>query len=305
MQQLIIVDMAYNWNDSWVEKANQAEQEGVGRGKRWLIAIVLSCFIVFAVALAGLIYLFVDFTGCPSNNAFIGATLVLCVLITGAQLSGEDGSLLSSACVSAWAVYLLYSAVTKNPDSACNPMLGAPTIANIVLGLVVSCISLAYTGWSYTAEDKLTVRREASDGTGGPDAPAVASFSYQKDPEDGTKKVTGVVTGTGDDPANSGAASTSLGDGDDGGNGDDGENPDNDAAHLSNSWRLNIVLSAISCWSAVILTQWGSIASKGTVSNPSVGGVAMWMVIASQWVVLTLYLWTLVAPRLFPNRDFS
>jgi hypothetical protein len=71
------------------------------------------------------------------------------------------------------------------------------------------------------------------------------------------------------------------------------------------TWRLNLVLAFICCFYAMTLTGWGSIESGGTPANPSVGNVSMWMIIASQWVVLALYLWTLVAPRLFPDRDFS
>ena len=71
------------------------------------------------------------------------------------------------------------------------------------------------------------------------------------------------------------------------------------------TWKLNFVLAVISCFYAMALTGWGSIESGGTPANPDVGNVSMWMIIASQWVVLVLYLWTLVAPRLFPDRDFS
>jgi hypothetical protein len=71
------------------------------------------------------------------------------------------------------------------------------------------------------------------------------------------------------------------------------------------TWKLDIVLAFISCFYAMTLTGWGSIESGGTPANPDVANVSMWMIIASQWIVLTMYLWTLVAPRLFPGRDFS
>lgn len=71
------------------------------------------------------------------------------------------------------------------------------------------------------------------------------------------------------------------------------------------TWKLNLVLAVISCFYAMALTGWGSIQSGGTPANPDVGNVSMWMIIASQWLVLAMYLWTLVAPRLFPGRDFS
>lgn len=75
--------------------------------------------------------------------------------------------------------------------------------------------------------------------------------------------------------------------------------------NFSNSWKLNFVLAIVSCWFAMSLTGWGSIQSGGNVADPLVGRTSMWMIIGTQWVALGLYLWTLVAPRLFPDRDFS
>ena len=31
----------------------------------------------------------------------------------------------------------------------------------------------------------------------------------------------------------------------------------------------------------------------------------MWMKVASQWAIVALYVWSLVAPLLFPDRDFD
>jgi hypothetical protein len=317
VQQLMIVDMSHNWNEAWVERSNRAELEEAGSGRKWLAAILASCFVMYALAVAGLVYLFVDFTGCPTNNAFISVTLVGCVAITAVQLTGEEGSLLSSATVCLYATYLLYSAATKNPDPTCNPALGLPTVANIVLGLLVCALSLGYTGWSYTAEDKLSSKAsEEDEGT----RPAAAA-PYQPPAPDGNggerKKVAGVVVGPAD------GKDEELGDGKGGGN-----NPDEEAGAppagdgdrpgtFSNSWRLNGVLATVCCWTAVVLTEWGAVSTSnrgagnanttesGLVANPGAGLVAMWMVIASQWIVMLLYLWTLAAPRLFPGRDFS
>jgi serine incorporator 1/3 len=311
VQQLMVVDMSHNWNNSWVEKSNQAEEQESGSGKKWLVAILLSCLTMFAVTIAALVYLFVEFTGCPTNNAFIAVTLVGIVAVTVAQLTGEEGSLLSSAVVSLWATYLAYSAVTKNPDPTCNPSLGLPTIANIVLGLFVCALGLGYTGWSYTAEDKLSSTSKSTEATATTTTTDAASASatttpYQSAPEDsqgGGKKVTGVVVSSNADDEETGRIGNCGAAHED----DDDENHplNSDPGTLSNSWRLNAILAFICCWTAVVLTEWGSVKGSGDVANPQTGNVAMWMVVASQWVVLVLYVWTLVAPRLFPNRDFS
>lgn len=75
-------------------------------------------------------------------------------------------------------------------------------------------------------------------------------------------------------------------------------------------WKLNVVLALISCWVAMVLTGWGTIEDydfdeSTKAANPQVGRVNMALIGVSQWVAIGLYIWTLVAPRLFPNRDFS
>jgi len=291
MQQFVIIDLAFNWNESWVAKADQCEQEEAGSGKKWLAAILVSCFILFGGAIIGLVFLFLYFTGCTTNNVFISLTLVFCIVLTLAQLSGEEGSLLSSACVCAWAVFLLHSAVSKNPDATCNPMLGEINATSIALGLGVTLLSMAWTGWSYTAEEKVAFAQRKSD----EDVPAL---SEQKEEKSHERKVGGHVTGTGvgTDEATEGDYVQAS---------SDDEAAHNDPKLLSNSWQLNLLLIFVTCWSAMVLTQWGQVTSDGTLANPSAGHVGMWMVIASQWIALTLYTWTLIASRLFPGRDFS
>ena len=72
-------------------------------------------------------------------------------------------------------------------------------------------------------------------------------------------------------------------------------------------WKLNVVLALISCWVAMTLTGWGTIEDydDSRIANPQVGRVNMAMIGVSQWMAILLYIWTLVAPRLFPDRDFS
>jgi hypothetical protein len=282
-EQFVIVDMAYNWNDSWVTKSNEAEAEEPGSGQKWLVAILMACGVFYIFAIGIVIYMFIEFTGCASNETFIALTILFCVCIHAAQLSGEEGSLLSSSLFSAWACFLCYTAVSRNPNEECNPRLGEVEVPTIVLGLMVTFVSLGWAGWAYTAEDMLTVK------PGGEETPQEPTTAEQGEPGE-RQKISGVVMG--DYYGTSGSGEEEMPGG-------------NDPAKFSNSWRLNIVLAAVACWKSMILTQWGEIAGDGTVANSSAGRISMWMVIASQWLSLSLYLWTLVAPRLFPDRDFN
>jgi len=83
------------------------------------------------------------------------------------------------------------------------------------------------------------------------------------------------------------------------------ENTERIPSETSNIWKMNIVLFFITCWFSMALTGWGSIQGGGNLANPDVHNVSMWMIIVSQWIMFSMYLWTLLAPTLLPNRDFS
>jgi hypothetical protein len=87
-------------------------------------------------------------------------------------------------------------------------------------------------------------------------------------------------------------------------NGPNNDGQENIPQSFASSWKINVILVFICCWFAMSLTSWGSVASAGTMANPSAGDVGMWMIMCSQWLMNLLYLWTLVAPKIFPNRDF-
>ena len=122
-----------------------------------------------------------------------------------------------------------------------------------------------------------------------------AKSSKKKDEE---RNVTGVVTGTTSYGTNESATDDDAAARESAADGESNKG-------FSNSWKLNMVLVLISCWFAMALTSWGSIETGGDRANPEVGEASMWMLIASQWLFMIMYLWTLVAPRLFPDRDFS
>ena len=161
LQQIILIDLAYNWNDYWVVQSNIAERnDGPGAGNKYLAALLTASVIIYTVVVIaiGVLYHIFGGDGCQTSYGFLSITLIGIVLITGIQLSGEEGSLLTSGIVSGYAVYLAFTALTKNPDSECNPMLGGDDTVGIVIGLGFIVISTAWVGYSLTAEERLTAQ---------------------------------------------------------------------------------------------------------------------------------------------------
>ena len=155
IQQLILLDISYNVNDSMVQKANDADAIDPGTGKKWLIGIVVMCGILYLGSIVAIGFLYGIYSGCSSNESLISITLILLILVTAVQMSGEEASLLTSASLSAYGVYLCFLSVSKNPNEACNPYVTEKDTLGIVLGILVIMFSLAWTGWSNTADKRL------------------------------------------------------------------------------------------------------------------------------------------------------
>ncbi|KAL3800733.1 LOW QUALITY PROTEIN: hypothetical protein ACHAWO_013275 [Cyclotella atomus] len=266
IQQVILIDLAYNWNDSWVGKADACDRLEWGEWRK--VAESNNCSLCYFLPLVVRGHRFaLSHLWRASNNTIISMTFIGIIGVTILQLSGTEGGLLTSSIISLYVVYLGYSSVSMNPLGACNPQLARGNDTwDMILGLVLTSISLAWTGWSWTAEERVT--------TSGHD-PLLDLDDPFLDYHD--------------------------------------ENELPDEYHHSEIWKLNTILTLISCWIAMSLTGWGSIAdtieeegvSTHTAANPEIGKLNMVMIALSQWMALLLYAWTLLAPRLFLDRDFS
>jgi len=286
-QQVILIDVAYNWNDDWVEKSNQCDRVSYGSGQKWLRAILASCVGLYAATIVGISLLYHYFGECAGNNWVITLSLLGIFTLTAVQLSGNEGSLLTSAVISCYVTYLAFSIVSKNPREHCNPRLGHNDVWGIAIGLTLTAISLAWTGWSYTAEQRLdteAVQAPRAVHQTRPQSNAIDLDVPFLDPED--QPATGLVMETDTLASNSnGLGGTAL-------------------------WKLNVIMALICCYVAMTLTGWGTLESELSdethhAANPQIGRFNMAMIGISQWVAILAYIWTLVAPRLFPDRDFS
>ena len=53
----------------------------------------------------------------------------------------------------------------------------------------------------------------------------------------------------------------------------------------------------------ILITNWNSASIHTGEIEPS--GFGFWVRIVMSWVTFLLYFWTLIAPRVCPDRDFS
>lgn len=69
--------------------------------------------------------------------------------------------------------------------------------------------------------------------------------------------------------------------------------------------QVSVVFLLVSGYYAMVLTNWATIQAGAGIENPRTGRAAMWIQAAGQWISILMYLWSLVAPKILTNRDFS
>lgn len=66
---------------------------------------------------------------------------------------------------------------------------------------------------------------------------------------------------------------------------------------------FHLIFALASMYIAMLLTGWGSVAQEK--DRIDVGWSSVWVKIGAQWCTGIMYLWTLVAPVLMPDRFAS
>lgn len=67
------------------------------------------------------------------------------------------------------------------------------------------------------------------------------------------------------------------------------------------------VMMAVSCmYFGTLLTDWGTASpDHGDIRQYDVSWASAWVKVGTQWSIVVMYVWTLIAPALFPDRDFG
>lgn len=296
IQQAILIDMAYTWNEKWTA---YAVEEGEEKGKKWLIGLVLISSILFAGSLTVIGLLYWQFDGCSDNAAIISLTLIFSMIVTVIQLFlTDEGSILTSAMITAYAVYVCYSAVTLNPVTSCNPTLdsGYQTLSTVI-GLTLTLISLIWTTHSTVMMVPGSTDSTTGEALNFTNLTETGEQNRARKAQEKADEERAAETGT--EPGNALA-----------GGGSNGTSAEGRAARYERDGvsalfiQVSFVFVLISGYYCMILTNWATLQNKEKMADPRTGKAAMWIQVSGQWIAFVLYLWSLMAPKLFPNREF-
>ncbi|KAM5220567.1 serine incorporator 3 [Hipposideros larvatus] len=300
IQLVLLVDLAHSCNESWVNRM----EEGNPRCWYAVLLSVTSTLYTLSIIFVGLLYTYYTRPdGCTENKAFISINLILCFLVSIISIHPKiqehqpRSGLLQSSVITLYTIYLTWSAMSNEPDHSCNPRLWsiitditAPTMApanstapaptsappsqgghfldtESFIGLLVFVLCLLYS--SFRTSSNSQVRKLTLSGS--------ESVILR-------------------DTAPNGA-----------GDEEDGQPRrvlDNEKEGVQyNYFFFHFLLCLASLYIMMTVTSWYS--PDAEFQNVTSKWSAVWVKIISSWVCLFLYFWTLVAPLVLTNRDFS
>lgn len=304
IQLVLLVDFAHSWNESWLDKME------AGNSRRWyaaFLAVMILCYILSIIAIVLMFIFYTKPDGCSLNKFFISFNMLLCIVASivsvlyKVQEVRPYSGLLQSSFLTLYTMFLTWSAISNEPDKACNrsllsifqqiaaptpaplmmenqifvvingteePMLTSPSLqwwdTQSIVGLAIFVLCILYSSIrssSTSQVNKLTMSSKVILAEGG-NSPNLSEGST------GPRQV---------------------------------EDNERDMVQYSYSC-FHFMLFLASLYIMMTLTNWYSPDTDYTLTSK---WPAVWLKIASSWLCLALYIWTLVAPLILTNRDFS
>eukprot|EP00891_Asterochloris_glomerata_P004622 jgi/Astpho2/4622/e_gw1.00067.172.1_t len=237
-QIIILLDLIYTSNEWLLRK------------ERLAFVLVIGSFIFYSGSVALIVacyHFYAQLATCGLNIFFITFTLVLTIVFTLVSVSPwrvENAGLLTSGAVFAYTAWILWSALTSEPDTyhcvfANDTVAGNAATIAFLIAIAAVCISTVNSGVeskSFEVESQL---------------PEDDMLTYRPD-------------------------------------------------------FFHTVFALASAYLCMLYLNWNLNELPGQQPDQRfTGWISVWVKIASQWVCVLLYFWTLLAPRILRNRDFT
>ncbi|XP_054804504.1 uncharacterized protein LOC129307673 [Prosopis cineraria] len=239
--------------------------------RKWYVALLvvsIGCYIA-AYTLSGILFIWFDPSGhdCGLNIFFLVMTMIIAFAIGIISLHPQvNGSLLPASVISLYCAYVCYTGLSSEPhDYACNGLGNSKAVT----------ISTLVLGLLTTVLSVLYSALRAGSST--------SFLSPPSSPKSGGKKPL--------------LEAEELEEG-------KGKKEGKEAQPVSYSYSFfHLIFALASMYSAMLLSGWTSSSDSSGLID--VGWTSVWVRICTEWATAALYVWTIVAPLVLPDREFS
>ncbi|KAG1672210.1 hypothetical protein FOA52_002911 [Chlamydomonas sp. UWO 241] len=289
IQMVILLDFVQTWNDSWVSAGEE--------DTTWLYALLGLTVAAYTgvLTMAGLMFHWFAPPGieggCALNVTFVtlGLLLVVSFALVSLHPVSSQGSIFPAAMVGVYTMYLCFSAMESEPkEYACNGLgqqITAASGTTLALGMVATLASVVYAAFRAGSNTHLFTLEGSLDG-GSDGAPERESLL-----ESGA----GAAGLDGLPPPGEGGMTRS---------GRRGPSAMDEFTPVSYNYAFfHMIFALASMYMAMLMTGWGAV--EQDKERIDVGWASVWVKISAQWLTGLLYVWTLMAPALFPDREFA
>ncbi len=306
---ILLVDLAHSWAEYCLQQIEEYDS------RAWRGILIGSTLGMYALSFAMTIIQYVFFAkgGCSMNQAAITINLILLFIVSGVSVHpaiqdyNPKAGLAQSAMVAIYCTYLTMSAVSMAPDDKhCNPLVRAHATrkTSIVIGAIVTMLTLAYTttraatqGVALGGGNRGQIRLSDDEHgliTTQPDSRReMRAAALRQAVAEGSLPAEALLEDDSDAESDAGGSS--------------GKDDERGATQYNYSL-FHVIFFLATCWVATLLTMNFDADSNNGKDFVPVGRTywASWVKIISAWVCYAIYLWTLVAPIVLPDRfDFA
>ncbi|KAL6488780.1 hypothetical protein MHYP_G00025210 [Metynnis hypsauchen] len=285
IQLILLIDFAHSWNEVWVRNAEE------GNSKCWYFGLLFFTILHYALAFAAVVLFYLYYTkpdACAEHKVFISLNLIFCVIISVVSIlpkvqdASPQSGLLQSSLITLYTMYVTWSAMTNNPNRECNPSL-LSLVSNISSSSQPTPTTAPGTVQWWDAQGIVGLViflfctlyasiRSSSNAQVNRLMQTEEGRDSQvesKTEEDGLRRVV--------------------------------DNEEDGVTYSYSFFHFHLFLASL--YIMMTLTNW----YKPDTTTQAMASTmpAVWVKICSSWLGLALYLWTLIAPVLLSNRDFS
>ncbi|XP_027707360.1 serine incorporator 3 [Vombatus ursinus] len=301
IQLILLVDCAHSLNEGWVNRMEE------GNARCWYAVLLSFTSFFYILSFIGMVLLYVFYTktdACTENKLFISLNLIFCIVVSIVSILPKiqehqpRSGLLQSSIITAYTIYLTWSAMSNEPDRTCNPGL-----LSIITQITIPTLTPGNTTVSVS-----TIAPPLSQNGRWLDLENFAGLIifvlcllYSTIRSSNNSQVSKLTLSGSDSVILDDASSNGPKDIEDG---QPRRAVDNEKDGVQYSYSVfHLMMFLASLYIMMTLTNWQSPDVEFQTETSKWSPV--WVKISSSWVCLILYLWTLVAPVFLTNRDFS
>lgn len=284
VQLLLLVTLAHDMAEKFIESYNG------GAEKSSCFVLAAGSLVMYAATFAIAIFLFISMSSseskCTANFFVVILVLIASILLSMASINPQvqvhlpSSGIFQASVVALYSMYLVGSAVLSAPEGSCDALSkyssSSKDAGAKIIGLLVTFVCVMYTTvrmGSKTSSEMHTSLVETTEIDDEEKAETEKSALESEDDKTKEKK-----------------------------------EDDEVQAVQYNYAQFHLVFALAAMYIAMTLNEWAVPHLKDNIDEEldfSKSKVSVWIKTVSAVVSLLLYGWTLYAPIVFPNRDFS